>query len=48
MPRIGVSPLRKGSKLTAARFAKVTGWQGRSNQHERDAAMCAFRYLGRP
>lgn len=48
VPRIGVSPLRKGSKLTAARFAKVTGWQGRSNQHERDAAMCAFRYLGRP
>ena len=45
---VGVSPLRKGSKLTAARFAKVTGWQGRSNQHERDAAMCAFRYLGRP
>ena len=48
VPRIGVSPLRKGSKLTAERFAKVTGWQGRSNQHERDAAMCAFRYLGRP
>lgn len=45
---VGVSPLRKGSKLSAARFCDVTGWSGRSNQHERDAAMCAFRYLGRP
>ncbi|MAT70391.1 MAG: hypothetical protein CMJ58_12800 [Planctomycetaceae bacterium] len=41
---VGVSPLRKGSKLTAARFAKVTGWPGRSNQHERDAAMVAWPY----
>jgi len=44
---VGVSPLRKGAKLSAARFCDVTGWSGRSNQHERDAAMCAFRYLGR-
>lgn len=45
---VGVSPLRKGAKLSAARFCAMTGWPGRSNQHERDAAMCAFRYLGRP
>ena len=45
---IGVSPHRKGRKLNAKEFAAVTGWNGRSNQHERDAAMCAFRYLGRP
>ena len=45
---IGVSPHRKGRKLNAKEFAAVTGWYGRSNQHERDAAMCAFRYLGRP
>ena len=39
---VGVSPLRKGSKLCARRFARITGWTGRSNQHERDAAMVAF------
>ena len=41
---LGVSPLRKGSKLSAARFCAMTGWAGRSNQHERDAAMCAYKY----
>lgn len=45
---LGVSPLRKGSKISAAWLCAMTGWTGRSNQHERDAAMCAFRYLGRP
>lgn len=41
---VGVSPLRKGAKLSAARFREITGWTGRSNQHERDAAMCAYKY----
>ena len=41
---VGVSPLRKGAKLSAARFCAMTGWPGRSNQHERDAAMCAYKY----
>ena len=41
---IRVSPLGKGAKLNAARFKEITGWTGRSNQHERDAAMCAFKY----
>lgn len=41
---LGVSPLRKGAKLDADRFAAVTGWVKRSNQHERDAAMCAYKY----
>lgn len=41
---VGVSPLRKGAKLDAARFAVVTGWTQRSNQHERDAAMVAHQY----
>jgi len=41
---IGVSPQRKGRKLNAKQFAAVTGWTGRSNQHERDAAMVAWPY----
>lgn len=44
IPYIGVSPLGKGAKLNAARFKEITGWAGRSNQHERDAAMCAHPY----
>lgn len=41
---VRVSPQRKGAKLNAARFKEITGWAGRSNQHERDAAMCAHPY----
>jgi len=41
---VGVSPLRKGSKLSAAQFSQITGWAGRSNQHERDSAMVAWPY----
>lgn len=41
---IRVSPQRKGAKLNAARFREITGWTGRSNQHERDSAMCAWPY----
>lgn len=40
----GISPAAKGAKLDAKRFEGVTGWQGRSNEHERDAAMVAWRY----
>ncbi len=41
---LGVSPLRKGAKLDAARFAQITDWTARSKQHERDAAMVAHPY----
>lgn len=44
IPAIGISPAGKGSKLDAAAFSHVTGWDGRSNQHERDAAMVAWRF----
>jgi len=40
----GISPKAKGAKLDAAKFAALTGWQGKSNQHERDAAMVAYQY----
>ena len=41
---VGVSPLRKGAKVNAKRFAVVTGWTRRCNKHERDAAMVAHPY----
>lgn len=44
IPAHGISPAAKGAKVQADRFAVVTGWQGRSNEHERDAAMVAWPY----
>ena len=46
VPAHGISPKEKGAKLDAATFALMTGWQGKSNQHERDAAMVAWPYRG--
>ncbi len=46
IPAHGISPKGKGAKLNAETFAKATGWKGKSNQHERDAAMVAFAYRG--
>ena len=40
----GISPKGKGSKLDADQFRQVTGWVGRSNQHEWDGAMVAWPY----
>lgn len=42
--RVAVSPLRKGAKLSAARFREITGWTGRSNQHVRDAVCVSWPY----
>jgi hypothetical protein len=44
IPAHGISPKDKGAKMDAARFGDVTGWEGKSNQHERDAAMVAWRF----
>jgi hypothetical protein len=38
---LGVSPAEKGSKVAASAFEHITGWTGRTNEHERDAAMVA-------
>lgn len=46
IPSHGISPKQKGAKLNAEQFAKLTGWAGTSNAHERDAAMCAWPYRG--
>lgn len=40
----GISPEGKGAKLDAKQFQSVTGWAGKSNQHERDGAMVAWKY----
>lgn len=40
----GISPAAKGAKVDAARFAALTGWEGSSNEHTRDAAMVAWPY----
>ena len=40
----GISPKGKGAKLNAVQFAKLTGWMGTSNQHERDGAAVAWPY----
>jgi len=42
----GISPKHKGRKLDAETFNKLTGWDKKSNQHERDAAMCVFSHGG--
>ncbi|MEY4427213.1 MAG: hypothetical protein RL535_1511 [Pseudomonadota bacterium] len=44
IPALGISPKAKGAKMDADAFAKLTGWDRRSNQHERDAAAVSWRY----
>lgn len=44
IPCVGVSPKSKGKKLDAVEFKALTGWDGQSNQHERDAATIAWMY----
>ncbi len=39
-----ISPKDKGKKIDAKEFERITGWAGKSNQHERDAAMVAWRF----
>jgi predicted RNase H-like nuclease (RuvC/YqgF family) len=39
-----ISPRAKGGKTPAEEFKAVTGWTGRTNEHQRDAAMIAWNY----
>lgn len=41
VPILGISPQEKGAKVAASAFEHITGWAGRTNEHERDAAMVA-------
>lgn len=38
-PYVNLKPASGATKWTAERFAKFTGWQGRTNEHGRDAAV---------
>ena len=38
-----VAPQHNNTKLTADQFKKITKWQGRTNEHARDAAMLIFK-----
>lgn len=40
----GISPQGKGAKVAADAFGSITGWTERSNEHERDAAMVAWKF----
>ena len=42
VPFLPVSPQGKGAKLDATAFARLTGWQGRTSEHGRDAALLVF------
>ena len=42
VPCLGISPKGKGGKLSAEEFSSITGWEGQSNEHTRDAAMVAW------
>jgi hypothetical protein len=44
VPCLQISPKSKGAKLNAVEFKQITGWKGKSNQHERDAAMVGWPY----
>jgi hypothetical protein len=44
VPAHGISPKCKGAKLNAAQFEALTGWAGKTNQHERDAAIVAWPF----
>lgn len=44
IPAHGISPKGKGAKVGAEQFTRITGWDERSNEHERDAAMVAWPY----
>lgn len=42
VPFLPVSPQAKGRKLDATAFKRLTGWQGRTSEHGRDAAMLVW------
>lgn len=46
IPAHGISPKGKGAKVGAEQFTRITGWDERSNEHERDAAMVAWPFRG--
>lgn len=39
-----IHPLKGSTKWNAKKFKQMTGWQGRTNDHVRDAGLIAFTY----
>lgn len=39
-----ISPQNVQTKLDADYFEQITGWEGRTNEHKRDAGMIAFQF----
>ena len=39
-----IAPIRNGTKLNSAQVKSITGWDPRSNQHERDAIIIAWNH----
>jgi len=39
-----VAPKNNKTKLNANAFKNLTGWQGKTNEHSRDAAMLVFQF----
>lgn len=39
-----VAPKNNATKLTAESFRKLTGWNGKTNEHGRDAAMLVYGF----
>lgn len=44
IPYEGVAPKNLKTKVKAEYFKKLTGWEGRTSSHARDAAMMVFKY----
>ena len=42
IPFMMVAPMNIKTKLKADAFKRITGWQGQTNEHSRDAAMMVF------
>lgn len=43
-PFISISPKQKGAKVGSKDFKRITGWDGRTSEHMRDAAMVGWNY----
>jgi len=44
IPYRAVKPARGLTKWNAEQFKRLTGWQGRTSEHARDAAMLVYQY----
>ena len=42
IPFHAIAPKNNVTKMTAEYFRKITGWQGKTSEHARDAAMLVF------